>query len=49
MILEIKAKQAGLAKEDFAQAINYLKVLGCKIALLINFTKEKLEVKRVIY
>jgi GxxExxY protein len=45
----VKAKQGGLAKEDYAQAINYLKVSGCKIALLINFTKEKLEVKRVIY
>jgi GxxExxY protein len=49
IILEVKAKQGGLAKEDYAQAINYLKVSGCKIALLINFTKEKLEVKRVIY
>jgi GxxExxY protein len=49
VILEVKAKQGGLAKEDFAQAINYLKVSRCKIALLINFTKEKLEVKRVIY
>jgi GxxExxY protein len=49
VILEVKAKQGGLAKEDFAQAINYLKVSGCKIALLVNFTKEKLEVKRVIY
>jgi GxxExxY protein len=49
VILEVKAKQAGLAREDYAQAINYLKVSGCKIALLLNFTKEKLEVKRVIY
>jgi GxxExxY protein len=49
IILEVKAKQGGVAKEDFAQAINYLKVSGCKIALLVNFTKEKLEVKRVIY
>jgi GxxExxY protein len=49
VILEVKAKQGGLAKEDFVQAINYLKVSGCKIALLVNFTKEKLEVKRVIY
>ncbi len=49
VILEVKAKQGGIAKDDIAQAINYLKVSGCKIALLLNFTKEKLEVKRVIY
>ena len=49
VILEVKAKQGGIAKEDIAQAINYLRMSGCKIALLLNFTKEKLELKRVIY
>ena len=49
IILEVKAKLGGIAKEDIAQAINYLKVSGCKVALIINFTKEKLEVKRVIF
>ena len=49
VILEVKAKLAGIAKEDVAQAINYLRVSGCKVALIVNFTKEKLEVKRVIF
>ena len=49
VILEVKAKLGGIAREDIAQAINYLKVSGCKVALIVNFTKEKLEVKRVIF
>ena len=49
VILEVKAKLGGLAREDMAQAINYLKVSVCKVGLIINFTKEKLEVKRVIF
>ena len=49
VILEVKAKLGGLAREDMAQVINYLKVSGCKVGLVLNFTKEKLEVKRVIF
>ena len=49
VILEVKAKLGGLAREDIAQAINYLKVSVCKVGLILNFTKEKLEVKRVIF
>ena len=49
VILEVKAKLGGLAREDMAQAINYLKVSVCKVGLVLNFTKEKLEVKRVIF
>ena len=49
VILEVKAKLGGIAREDTAQAINYLKVSNCKVALILNFTKEKLEVKRVIF
>ena len=49
VILEIKAKEGGIAEEDYAQAINYLKCSGCKIALILNFAKLKLEIKRVIY
>lgn len=31
IIVEIKAKKE-IANEDFAQAINYLKISGCKLA-----------------
>jgi GxxExxY protein len=49
IILEVKAKEGGIAEEDYAQAINYLKCSGCKIGLILNFAKLKLEIKRVIY
>ena len=49
VILEIKAKEGGIVEEDYAQVINYLKCLGCKVGLILNFAKLKLEIKRVIY
>jgi GxxExxY protein len=48
IILEIKAKE-GLAPEDMAQAINYLKCSGCKVGLILNFGKVKLDIKRVVF
>lgn len=49
VIVEIKAKQGGIAEEDLAQAINYLKVSGCKVGLILNFASSKLQIKRVVY
>jgi len=48
VIVEIKAKQGGIAAEDMAQTINYLKVSGCKVGLILNFAAVKLQIKRVI-
>ncbi len=47
IILEVKGKN-GFANEDIAMAINYLKVSGNKIALLVNFGELKLNYKRII-
>lgn len=49
VIVEIKAKQGGIAEEDLAQTINYLKVSGCKVGLLLNFAAAKLQIKRVVF
>ena len=49
VILEIKANEGGIAEEDLAQSLNYLKCSGCKVALILNLAKLKLEIKRVIY
>ena len=49
VIVEIKAKEGGIAEEDIAQAINYLKCSGCKIGLIFNFGKLKLEIRRVVF
>ena len=48
VILEIKAKD-GIADEDYAQMINYLKYSGCKVGLILNFGRLKLDIKRVVY
>lgn len=49
VIIEIKAKQGGIADEDLAQGINYLKVYGCKVGLILNFAASKLQIKRLVY
>src|ERR1044071_10250949 len=49
VIVEIKAKEGGIAEEDYAQALNYLKCSGCKVGLILNFAKMKLEIKRVVF
>ena len=47
IILEIKAVN-GIADEFIAQAINYLKVSGNKLAIIVNFGELKLNYKRLI-
>src|SRR5438105_4080444 len=39
VILEVKAKEGGIAEEDYARSINYLKCSGCKIGLILNFAR----------
>ncbi len=48
IILEVKAV-AGIADEFIAQAINYLKVSGNKLAIIVNFGELKLNFKRIVY
>jgi len=47
IILEIKA-QREIAKDHYAQVINYLAASRCKIGLIINFGESSLVFKRVI-
>lgn len=49
IILELKAVEGGISDDNVAQTLNYLKVSGCKIGLLINFGRKKLEYKRLIF
>jgi GxxExxY protein len=49
IILEVKAAEGGLADEQVAQTINYLKASGCRIGLLVNFGRTKLEYRRLIF
>ena len=48
IIVETKALSA-LTNEHFSQVINYLKATGNEIGLLINFGRQSLEHKRVIF
>lgn len=48
VILEAKAKE-GIAPEDMAQALNYLKCSGCKVGLILNFGRMKLDIKRMVF
>ncbi len=49
VILEVKAKQGGISDDDYAKAINYLRISECKVGLIINFGTSKLGIKRVIF
>jgi len=49
VIVEIKARQGVISDDDMAQTINYLKVSGCKVGLILNFAASKLQIKRVIF
>ena len=47
IILEVKGV-AGIAVEFMVQAINYLKVSGNKLALIVNFGEERSNYKRIV-
>lgn len=47
VILEIKAKER-IASEDWAQTLNYLRCSGCKVGLILNFGRIRLDIRRVI-
>ena len=49
IIVEIKSTKEGISKEYITQTLNYLKVSGCKLGLIINFGKLSLEYKRLIF
>ncbi len=48
IILEAKAI-SGLVDEFLNRTVNYLKVSDNKLGLIVNFGKDKLEYKRVVY
>ena len=47
IMIEVKGV-SGIAEEFIAQSINYLKVSGSKLALLVNFGELKLNYKRLV-
>jgi GxxExxY protein len=49
IILEVKAAEGGISDEFISRTLNYLKVSGCKVGLIVNFARVKLEYKRLVY
>lgn len=47
IILEVKARET-IINDDIAQVINYLKLSGCKLGIIVNFGRSKLEIKRLV-
>ena len=48
IILELKASSY-IVDEHIAQTLNYVKASGLRLGLIVNFGREKMEYKRVIY
>jgi GxxExxY protein len=47
VIVEVKA-QVGIVDAHYSQTINYLRVSGCKVGLILNFGEDSVKVKRVV-
>ena len=47
VMVEIKAKSQ-MAREDYVQALNYVKASGFKLGLLLNFGASRLQIKRLV-
>jgi GxxExxY protein len=47
VILEIKSVE-NIIDAHIAQTLNYLKATGLRLAIILNFSKEKLEYKRIV-
>jgi GxxExxY protein len=48
VIVEAKATKDGISNDFIAQTLNYMKVSGCSLGLIINFGKSSLEYKRLV-
>jgi GxxExxY protein len=48
IIVEVKSGEDGINSAVISQTLNYLKASGCKVGLVINFGKSKMEYKRLI-
>jgi len=47
IIIEVKAVK-DIDNVHFAQCVNYLRITGLKLCLLLNFSKPRVEIKRIV-
>ena len=48
VIVEVKSGEDGINSTVRSQTLNYLKASGCRIGLIVNFGRSKMEYKRFI-
>ena len=48
IVVEVKSGEDGINSTVMSQILNYLKASGCRIGLIVNFGKSKMEYKRFI-
>ena len=49
IIVEVKANEGSINDVSISQTLNYLKVSGCRVGLIINFGRKSLEHQRLIF
>ena len=49
IIAEIRAAENAINDACISQTLNYLKAFGCKVGLIINFGRNSLEHRRLIF
>ena len=49
IIVEVKAAENAINNAFISQTLNYLKVSGCRVGLIINFGRQSLEYKRLLF
>jgi GxxExxY protein len=48
IVVEVKSSDEGIAQKTTSQILNYLKASGYRLGLIINFSRNRLEYKRLI-
>jgi GxxExxY protein len=49
LIVEVKAAEGAITDDFIAKTLNYMKVSGCKVGLIVNFGRSSLEYKRLVF